>query len=134
MALGRLLGPRLAGHRAVVPAGALAAMIGTGLGSLGGDPWTVTAGLGIAGLGIAVLYPVTLSQLVATPGLAPRHSASLGAFASGTAILAAPALLAALGGVFSLRVAFLLPIPLLALLVALPVRVRQPDALPVRSS
>jgi hypothetical protein len=119
MALGRLLGPRVAGHPAVVPAGALTAMIGTGLGSLGGDPWTVTTGLAIAGLGIAVLYPVTLAQLVATPGLAARHSASLGAFASGTAILAAPALLAALGGAVSLRVAFLLPVPLLAVLVAL---------------
>jgi MFS family permease len=109
----------------------LTAMIGTGLGSLGGDPWTVTAGLGVAGLGIAMLYPVTLARLVATPGLAERHSASLGAFASGTAILAAPALLATLSGVASLRIAFLLPIPLLALLVALPVRVRHPGAVPV---
>ncbi len=125
MALGRLLAPRFAGHPAVVPAGALTAMIGTGLGSLGGDPWTVTAGLGVAGLGIAVLYPVTLAQLVATPGMAAQHSAPLGALASGTAILAAPALLAALSGVASLRIAFLLPIPLLALLVALPVPARR---------
>ncbi len=125
MALGRLLGPRFAGHPAVVPAGALTAMIGTGLGSLGGDPWTVTAGLGVAGLGIAVLYPVTLAQLVATPGMAAQHSAPPGALASGTAVLAAPALLAALSGVASLRIAFLLPIPLLALLVALPVPARR---------
>jgi MFS family permease len=119
MAVGRLLGPRLAGHPSVVPAGALTAMVGTALGALGGDPWTVTAGLGIGGLGIAVLYPVTLAALTATPGLAARHTAALGASASGTAILAAPAILAALGDVLSLRVAFLLPIPLLALLVAL---------------
>jgi MFS family permease len=114
MAVGRLLGPRLAGHPLVVPAGALTAMVGTALGALGGDPWTVTAGLGIGGLGIAVLYPVTLAALTATPGLAARHTAALGASASGTAILAAPAVLAALGDVLSLRVAFLLPIPLLA--------------------
>jgi hypothetical protein len=119
MAVGRLLGPRLAGHPLVVPGGALTAMVGTGLGALGGNPWTVTAGLGVAGLGIAVLYPVTLARLAATPGLAARHSAALGASASGTAILAAPAVLAVLGDLLTLRVAFLLPIPLLALLVAI---------------
>jgi hypothetical protein len=108
----------------VVLAGCLTAAAGTGLVYASQSPVTVTAGLAIAGLGTAVLYPVTLAQFVDTPGLAPRHSASLGALASGAAILAAPTLLAALDGVLNLRVAFLLPIPVLAALLVLTPRSR----------
>jgi MFS family permease len=124
MAVGRLAGVRLAGRARVILAGCLTAAAGTGLVSASQSLWPVTIGLAIAGLGTAVLYPVTLAQFVGTPGLAPRHSASLGALASGAAILTAPTLLAALDGVLSLRVAFLLPIPVLAALLILTPRSR----------
>jgi hypothetical protein len=124
MAVGRLAGVRLAGRGDAVLAGCLTAAAGTGLVYSIQSPWTVTIGLAIAGLGTAVLYPVTLAQFVVTPGLAPRHSASLGALASGAAILTAPTLLAALDGILSLRVAFLLPIPVLVALLILTPRSR----------
>jgi MFS family permease len=124
MAVGRLAGIRLAGRAGVVLAGCLTAAAGTGLVYASQSAAVVTAGLAIAGLGTAVLYPVTLAQFVDTPGLSPRHSASLGALASGAAILAAPTLLAALDGVINLRVAFLLPIPVLAVLLILTPRSR----------
>jgi hypothetical protein len=124
MAIGRLAGVRLAARSWAVLGGCLTAAAGTGLVYASQSPWPVTIGLAIAGLGTAVLYPVTLAQFVGTPGLAPRHSASLGALASGAAVLAAPGLLAALDGVLSLRVAFLLPIPVLVALLILTPRSR----------
>ena len=60
-----------------------------------------------------------LSRLMAVPGLPPSHGASLGALASATAIIVAPAALAALSGSIDLRLAFLVPIPLLLTLVLL---------------
>jgi hypothetical protein len=80
--------------------------------------------MGIAGLGIAVLYPVTLARLTGTPGLGLRRGASLGALASGTAALASPPLAAAVAGATSLRVAFLSVVPMLALVLALGRRAR----------
>ena len=119
MALGRLVGPWLIARGHSMIAGCLTAMAGTGAFCTFQDRWPVTGGLAIAGLGIAVLYPVTLARLVGTPGLPARHSASLGALASGTAILTAPALLGAANSAVSLRVAFLFPILLLAALLAM---------------
>jgi hypothetical protein len=73
----------------------------------------------VAGAGVAILYPVALAGLVATPRLGAAHAASLGALASGTAILAAPAALARLADVVELRLAFLITLPLLAALLLL---------------
>ena len=123
MALGRLAGPALIGRIPVVPIGAAI----TGAGALvvvaAGGPAAITAGLVVAGVGVATLYPVALAGLVATPRLRATHAASLGALASGTAILAAPAALARLADVVDLRVAFLITLPLLAALLV--VRHRQ---------
>jgi len=78
------------------------------------DAWPVV-GLGqlLAGLGLATLYPILLARLMHTPGLRPEFGASLGALASGTAITVAPAVLALLATVVDLRIAFLLPLPIL---------------------
>lgn len=119
MAVGRLAGPWILRRLPAVRFGAGVATAGTLLVALT-DQWpTVTAGFIIAGVGIATLYPVTLAQLMAVPGLPAAHAASLGAFASGTAIVLAPIALAGLAGVIDLRLAFLIPIPLLGLLVIL---------------
>jgi fucose permease len=81
-------------------------------------PWLLTAaGLLVAGLALATTYPTALSLLVRVPGLSLRLATSLGVAASGVAISAAPLALAAIAGVTDLRLAFLLPLPLLALLV-----------------
>jgi hypothetical protein len=119
MALGRLAGPVLLGRAHVVPlaaavsaAGAVAVAVATGSAGVAG-------GLAVAGLGVAVLYPVTLADLAQTPGLPPARGAALGALASGVAILLAPPALAVLGNEVGLRAAFLACVPLLGALVAL---------------
>lgn len=122
MAIGRIAGPQVIARVPAVPAGAAATAVGTVLVVAGTGPAAVIAGLCVAGLGVATLYPVTLAHLMATPGLSPAHGASLGAVASGTAIIVAPAGLATLAGVVDLRLAFLVTIPLLAALVALDYR------------
>ncbi|MBG0828248.1 MFS transporter [Planomonospora sp. ID67723] len=118
MAAGRLAAPRLLEREVpVVPLGCGLAAAGTLAVALTGAPAPVTAGLLAAGLGIAPLYPVTLARLVQVPGLTAAQSAAYGALASGTAILAAPAALAALGAALDLRTAFLIAVlPLAAIL------------------
>lgn len=116
MAVGRAIGPlHLRGWSPLIPA-ALLATTGTLLVCLFNQPAAVTAGLALAGLGVAPLYPLTIAALVAIPGINPARLAALGALASGTAILLAPTFLAALAGWLDLRTAFLIPLPLLAML------------------
>ncbi|MEV5962210.1 MFS transporter [Kribbella sp. NPDC051952] len=119
MAIGRAIGPiNWRGWSPVIPSGALAAA-GTLLVSGFDAPAWVAIGLAIAGLGVAPLYPVTLAALVATPGLSSARLSAIGALASGTAILVAPALLAVLARVLDLRTAYLVTLPLIAVLFAL---------------
>ncbi|TCC61925.1 MFS transporter [Kribbella pittospori] len=119
MAVGRAIGPiRWRGWSPVVPSGLLA-ILGTLLVSLFDAPAAVALGLAIAGLGVAPLYPVTLAALVATPGLSPARLSAIGALASGTAILIAPAALAGLARVVDLRTAYLVTLPLLITLFVL---------------
>ncbi|MEI8412332.1 MULTISPECIES: MFS transporter [unclassified Kribbella] len=119
MAVGRAVGPiHWRGWPPVVPGGLLA-IIGTLLVSLLDTPAAVTIGLVIAGMGVAPLYPVTLAALVATPGLNPTRLSAIGALASGTAILLTPAALAALARLVDLRTAYLITLPLIAILITL---------------
>jgi hypothetical protein len=123
MAVGRAIGPlRVRSWSPVVPSGALAAA-GTLLVSLFDSPGVVALGLVVAGLGVAPLYPVTLAALVATPGLSPARLAAIGALASGTAILVAPAALALVARVVEIRTAYLVTLPLIAVLFVLSRRV-----------
>jgi hypothetical protein len=119
MAAGRLVGPRFVDRSWAVGAAAGVTMAGTVVVYLGQDPVTVTAGIAVASLGIAPLYPIMLGRLVEVPGLTSQHSASIGSLASGTAILAAPAALGWFDGQIGLREAFLLPIPLMVVLLVL---------------
>ncbi|MDA1358899.1 hypothetical protein O1R50_04655 [Glycomyces luteolus] len=119
MAVGRLVGPRFVDRPWAVHAALATIAVGTLVVYLGQDPVTVTAGIAVASLGIAPLYPIMLGRLVGIPGLSGRHSASIGSLASGTAILSAPAALGWLDGQIGLREAFLLPIPLLVVLLVL---------------
>ncbi|MGC3993503.1 MAG: MFS transporter [Propionicimonas sp.] len=116
MALGRLVGPRLIARLPMVAVGSALAATGV-IVVVVSTTWPLV-GLGqlIAGLGIATLYPITLARLMATPGLRPELGTSLGALASGTAITVAPTALAGLALVVDLRMAFLVPLPILGLL------------------
>ena len=113
MALGRVVGSWLIARLPMVLVGSAVTAAGTLLVVLV-DAWPVV-GLGqlLAGLGLATLYPILLARLMHTPGLRPEFGASLGALASGTAITVAPAVLALLANVVDLRIAFLLPLPIL---------------------
>ncbi|NUQ87974.1 MAG: MFS transporter, partial [Glycomyces artemisiae] len=124
MAAGRFVGPRFVDRPWAVGAAASVTIAGTVIVYLGQDPVTVTAGIALASLGIAPLYPIMLGRMVGIEGLTSRHSASIASLASGTAILAAPAALAWLDGQIGLREAFLLPVPLLLVLMLLARRAR----------
>jgi hypothetical protein len=116
MAAGRAIGPiRWRRWSPVLPSGALAAC-GTLMVSLFDTPAIVALGLVVAGLGVAPLYPVTLASLVATPGLSSARLSAVGALASGTAFLLAPAVLAVLARAVDLRTAYLVTLPLIAAL------------------
>lgn len=119
MAAGRVIAPRLFGN---LPLFAIGVSLGTA-GALGvaasSGVAVATGALFLAGLGIAVLYPMTLGALVATPGLGRSAAAALGCAASGTAVVAGPILLDALADRTGLRTAFLAIVPLFLVLVAL---------------
>jgi MFS family permease len=76
-------------------------------------------GLAIAGLGVALLYPTTVSRTIAAWPHAPDRAAARAALASGVAIGGAPFVLARLADLTGLRAAYLI-VPVL--LVALAVR------------
>jgi MFS family permease len=75
-------------------------------------------GLVIAGLGVALLYPMTVSRTVAAWPQAPDRAAARAALASGVAIGGAPYVLARLADLTGLRVAYLVVPLLLAALAA----------------
>jgi fucose permease len=74
----------------------------------GGPPAVAVAGLAVTGLGVALLYPVTLAQTLAAWPDDPSRAAARCALASGVAIGAAPVLLGTLADAADLRVAVLL--------------------------
>jgi MFS family permease len=74
------------------------------------------AGLALTGLGVALLYPTTVSRTVAAWPHAPDRAAARAALASGVAIGGAPFVLARLADWTGLRAAYLVvPVLLLAL-------------------
>jgi fucose permease len=83
------------------------------------------AGLLMAGLGVALLYPTTLSRVVAAWPQAPDRAAARAALASGIAIGGAPFLLAQISDVAGLRRAFLI-VP--GLLLVLAIRGGKPES------
>jgi MFS family permease len=76
------------------------------------------AGLLVAGLGCALLYPTTVSRVVAVWPHAPDRAAARAALASGLAIGIAPFVLARLSDVSGLRNAYLIVPALLVVLAA----------------
>ncbi|MCC6496563.1 MAG: MFS transporter [Propionibacteriaceae bacterium] len=119
MALGRVVGSRMIARLPMVAVGSGLMLAGTLLVVLTESWPLVGAGQLLAGFGVATLYPITLARLMGSPGLKPELGASLGVLASGTAITVAPTVLALLATVVDLRLAFLVPVPLLLALLFL---------------
>jgi fucose permease len=91
------------------------------------------AGLLLAGLGVAMLYPVALAEALAAWPADPDRAAARCALASGLAIGGAPLLLGALADAAGLRTAFLLtPLLLLAVLARSAGRLAGAGAAPLR--
>jgi hypothetical protein len=126
MAVGRLLVPRLIGRVPLVAGGAVLALAATLLCAAPVGPPLAAAALGLAGLGIAPLYPMLIDQLIRVPGLDLRRGAALGSLASGVSVMGAPILLNALASLVALRLGFLAAVPLLVAVLLLHRRER-PD-------
>jgi hypothetical protein len=103
----------------VVPIGCAVVAAGTVAVAVPDAPVPVVAGLAVAGLGAAAFYPVTLARLVQVPGMSVARGPAFGALASGTAVLVAPVVLAALGAALDLRAAYLLAVLPLAVALAM---------------
>ena len=93
------------------------ALLGFALFWSGTAPALAVTGLLVTGLGIALLYPITLARAIASRPASPDHAAARCALASGLAVGGAPLLLAQLAQHFELHIAYLLaPTLLLAIL------------------
>ncbi|GAA5110437.1 hypothetical protein [Pseudonocardia adelaidensis] len=126
MAAGRYGAPWLIARGfPVVPVGCAVVVAGTLAVAVPNAPVPVVAGLVVAGLGTAAFYPVTLARLVRVPGMSVTRGPAVGALASGTAIVVAPAVLAGLGATLDLRAAYLLAVLPLAAALAVAVRREQ---------
>jgi hypothetical protein len=119
MAAGRFLAPRLLDRLPLVPIGVALAAAGAALAAAPVGPALVATACGLAGLGIAPLYPVLLDRLMRKAGLDPRRAAGVGALASGTAVLFAPVLLSVLARAVTLRLGFLAAMPFLLMVLVL---------------
>ena len=79
------------------------------------SPWLAAVGLAGTGLGIALLYPITVARYVGAAGGGSTHASARAALASGCAIGIAPFLLALISSAVGLHLAYLL-VPALFLL------------------
>ena len=108
MAAGRIGAARAAALPGIVTLCCAVVAAATVLVAATGSAVGAAIGLAVAGMAVALLYPVTLSRLM---DLLPADRGSgLGAIASGTAVLLAPAALGLLAGVVELRAAFLIAV------------------------
>jgi MFS family permease len=108
---------RLRGRRALLLACTCVAAAGFALFWAAPNVTLAAGGLLLAGLGVALLYPTTVSRVVAVWPHAPDRAAAWAAFASGLAIGVAPFVLARLSDVIGLRSAYLI-VPALLLVLA----------------
>jgi len=82
-----------------------------------GAAWVATIGLAGTGLGIALLYPITVARYVRVADASSTHASARAALASGCAIGVAPLVLALISDAVGLRAAYLLVPMLFALLI-----------------
>ena len=121
MATARALSARIIGwisdQRALTLACAGAAFAGFALFWAAPSLTFAAAGLLVTGLGVALLYPTTVSRVIAAWPQAPDRASARAALGSGLAIGVAPFLLAQASDAIGLRLAFLI-VPVLLLVLA----------------
>jgi fucose permease len=94
--------------------GLLTAALGFGLYWSAGAPWLALAGLGIAGVGVAMLYPISLAAAIGAAEGRSDLASARAALGSGLAIGLAPFVFGLLADARGVHTAFLL-VPLLLL-------------------
>ena len=110
---------RLVGRaRTLIMSSVLVASFGFGLFWLAPSLALAGAGLLVTGLGVALLYPTTVTRLIATWPEAPDRAAARAALGSGVAIGGAPFVLGRLSDAIGLRAAYLI-VPLILAVLAL---------------
>ena len=121
MATARALSARIIGRipdqRALILACAAAALAGFALFWAAPTLTLAAAGLLVTGLGVALLYPTTVSRVIAAWPHAPDRASARAALGSGLAIGVAPFVLAQASDRIGLRAAFLI-VPVLLLVLA----------------
>ena len=80
-------------------------------------PTAAIIGIGVAGVGVAPLYPTRMTALMACFPRSPDQGSTRGAIASGAALLIAPALMATLRALTDVRTAYL-TVPVLLVILA----------------
>ncbi len=121
MVIGRSLGTpvtrAIADRTKIVSLSCCVALVGFTLFWTGGGVVASAAGAVVTGLGIALLYPVTIAALMRARPADPDGASARGTLASGVAIGGAPFLLAAVSDQVGLHTAFLIvPVILVGLL------------------
>ena len=106
MALGRIIGPRSLRKLGPVQLSVIGTSCGAAIVMLDASIPILVGALFLAGLGIAIMYPVALAQLLDDPNLPEKRLIALAAYASGVAIIVTPTLLGILDQVIALRYAF----------------------------
>ncbi|GAB3211756.1 MFS transporter [Marinactinospora endophytica] len=118
MTVGRLVGDRLTdrfGAVAVARTGLLLSAAGLGAALLFPSPWTTIAGFGLTGLGVATLFPLTLTAAGEIPGVRSGDGVTIVAWLARVGFLCFPPLVGLVADSASLRVG-LVAIPLAALI------------------
>ncbi len=109
---------RISDQRALILACVAAALVGFALFWAAPTVTPAAVGLLVTGLGVALLYPTTVSRVIAAWPQAPDRASARAALGSGLAIGIAPFLLAQLSDRIGLRTAFLI-VPALLLVLAI---------------
>lgn len=130
MAVGRIIGPRSLRSLGPIHLSALTTGFAAIVVTLQLPIPVLVCALFLAGLGVAVLYPVSLARLLDAPGLSEERLIALAAFASGVAITVTPTVLGLFDRAIDVRLAFAL-VPVLMVGVVL-LQGRIPESQPTR--
>lgn len=106
MALGRMIGPRTVGPMDPIRLSSVVTSAAAVVVILDVPVPVLVGALFVAGFGVAVLYPVSLTRLLEDPSLDEGHLIALAAYASGVAITVTPVLLGVFDQIVVLRYAF----------------------------
>lgn len=130
MAVTRLVGDRLAdrfGAARVVLVSSLSAAIGAALFAAAPDLTIALIGAGLAGFGVATVYPLSVSAAAAAPGKSSEANVAAVSFIAFSVFLVGPPLIGGLADLFGLRTAIACLVPGALVAAALHGSVRMAD-------